>query len=107
MEIWLANLEPVKGSEHGKIRPVVIISGNLMNDNLPIIISCPLSTIIKNYAGCVFIEKNNVNNLNADSEIISFQVRALSKQRFTKKIGQITPQQLEKVIEGVNDAFIL
>ncbi|HBB93598.1 MAG TPA: transcription elongation factor GreAB, partial [Bacteroidales bacterium] len=33
-EIWMADLNPVHGSEQQGIRPVVIISGNAMNDNL-------------------------------------------------------------------------
>lgn len=32
-EIFWANLEPVKGSEQGGFRPVLIISNNLMNEN--------------------------------------------------------------------------
>jgi mRNA interferase MazF len=43
-EIWLVDLNPVKGSEQRGIRPVVIVSGNAMNDNLQICIVCPLSS---------------------------------------------------------------
>jgi len=32
-EIWYANLEPVMGREQNGVRPVVIISGNNLNDN--------------------------------------------------------------------------
>ena len=42
-EIWLADLNPVKGSEQRGVRPVVILSGNSMNANLDICIVCPLS----------------------------------------------------------------
>jgi mRNA interferase MazF len=50
-EIWVVDLNPVKGSEQKGIRPVVVISGNAMNDHLNIAIVCPLTTQIKNYAG--------------------------------------------------------
>jgi mRNA interferase MazF len=55
-EIWRADLNPVKGSEQKGIRPVVIISGNAMNDNLGICIICCLSLKIKNYAGCLVLK---------------------------------------------------
>jgi len=45
-EIWLVDLNPVKGSEKEGLRPVVIVSGNAMNDNLPICIVYPLSSKI-------------------------------------------------------------
>ncbi|MCF8359770.1 MAG: type II toxin-antitoxin system PemK/MazF family toxin [Prolixibacteraceae bacterium] len=31
-EIWLVNLNPVKGSEQKGLRPAVIISGNVLNN---------------------------------------------------------------------------
>lgn len=35
-ENWLVDLNPIKGSEQRGVRPVVIVSGNAMNDNLGI-----------------------------------------------------------------------
>jgi mRNA interferase MazF len=104
-EIWFADLEPIKGSEQGKIRPVVIISGNSMNNNFSVVIACPLSSAIKNYEGCVSIPKSKSNGLNADSEIITFQVRSISKSRLKTKIGSINDEQLRKTIEGLNDVL--
>jgi mRNA interferase MazF len=102
-DIYYADLNPIKGSEQRGIRPVVIISGNAMNDNLDICIVCPLSSKIKNYAGCLILPKDKMNKLKEDSEIITFQIRAVSKIRLTKKIGEITNEQLEEVIEGLNE----
>jgi mRNA interferase MazF len=102
-EIWLADLEPVKGSEQGKTRPIVIISGNTMNTHFPVVIVCPLSSTIKNYEGCVVISKNKLNGLTVDSEVISFQVRTVSKERLLKKLGVITNTQLSLVVNGLND----
>lgn len=50
-EIWQANLNPSKGSEQAGFRPVVILSGNLLNQHLPVVITAPLTTRIKNYKG--------------------------------------------------------
>jgi mRNA interferase MazF len=104
-EIWLTDLEPVKGSEQGKVRPVVIISGDTLNTNLPIVIVCPLSSVIKNFETCVVINKSSENGLSSDSEIISFQMRSVSKQRLIRKLGNITNSELNQVIEGINDVL--
>ena len=102
-EIWLADLNPSVGSEQMGIRPVVIISGNAMNDNLGISIICPLSSKIKQYAGCLVLTPDSKNGLDLESEVISFQVRAISQSRLTRKIGEITIEQLEKLRIGLNE----
>ncbi len=43
-DIWLANLNPSKGTEPGKIRPVVIVQTDLLNDSHLSTIICPIST---------------------------------------------------------------
>jgi mRNA interferase MazF len=105
-DIYWAELDPVKGREQKGKRPVVIISGNAMNDNLDIVICCPLSSSVKNYVGCVRLNKNSVNKLKADSEIITFQLRTVSKSRLTKKIGEITTAELKDVIRGLNEILV-
>lgn len=102
-EIWYANLNPVKGSEQKGFRPVVIISGNVVNEYLKIVIACPLTAQIKNYKGNIVLEPDAINGLSAKSEILIFHVRSISKERLIKKIGQISEKQLEKLKDGLND----
>ncbi|MES2732053.1 MAG: type II toxin-antitoxin system PemK/MazF family toxin [Bacteroidota bacterium] len=43
-QIWWANLDPARGTEAGKIRPVVILQTDLLNDvGHPSSIVCPLT----------------------------------------------------------------
>jgi mRNA interferase MazF len=102
-EIWYADLNPVKGSEQKGFRPVVIISGNVVNEYLKIVIACPLTTKIKNYKGNIVLEPNIKNGLSAKSEILIFHVRSISKERLIKKIGQISEKQLEKLKDRLTD----
>jgi len=102
-EIWLADLNPVKGSEQRGIRPVVVLSGNAMNSNLDVCIVCPLSSKIKNYAGCLVLKIDAVNGLEVDSEIITFQIRTISGQRLIRKLGEITVKQFDIVKHGLNE----
>ena len=55
-EIWRAYLNPSVGSEQSGLRPVVIISGNALNNNLNVVIACLLTSRIKNYKGNVILE---------------------------------------------------
>jgi len=104
-EIYFANLDPIKGKEQKGKRPVVVISGNTMNKNFGVAVVCPISSKIKDYAGCVKLKKNKVNNLSEDSEIITFQVRTISKERMIKKIGEITDAELKEIIYSLNEVF--
>lgn len=104
-DIYWAELNPVKGSEQSGKRPVLVISGNSMNEHLGVVITCPLSTALKSYPGSVLIPKNKQNGLSKDSEVITFQVRTVSKARLSKKIGKITKIQLQNVIRGLNEVL--
>jgi len=105
-DIWMADLNPVQGSEQQGIRPVVIVSGNAMNDHLGICIVCPLTSKIKNYAGGIVLYKNNINGLEQKSEVITFQIRAISKERLISKLGELSKVQLETVKKGLNEILI-
>jgi mRNA interferase MazF len=102
-DIWMADLNPVKGSEQQGTRPVVIVSGNAMNDNLGICIVCSLTTKIKNYAGGIVLYKDEINHLEQDSEVITFQIRAISKERLIRKLGELTQVQLDTVKMGLSE----
>jgi len=100
-DIYLARLEPTEGSEQSGTRPVVVISGNTMNRYFDLVIVCPLSSKIKNYAGCVKLKKNMLNGLEVDSEIITFQIRTISKARLTKRLGKISGEEFTELLSGL------
>lgn len=102
-EIWFANLSPVEGSEQKGFRPVVIISGNMLNKHLKIVIACPLTTKIKNYKGNVVLTPTKKNGLSKTSEILTFHVRSISKGRLEKKIGNITNKELTQLKHGLEE----
>ena len=106
-EIWFADLNPTKGSEQSGIRPVVVISGDTMNSYAKLSFICPLSSKIKNYSGTIVLPKTSQNGLTSDSEVLVFQMRVITKDRFLNKIGKITEAQLEEIIEELNGLFEL
>ncbi len=102
-EIWYTNLNPIKGREQAGHRPVVIVSGNVVNSYLDIVIAMPLTTIIKNYKGDIVLHPNSINGLSQPSEVLIFHIRSLSKDRLEKKIGTITSDELAELKEGLDD----
>ncbi len=106
-EIWLADLEPVKGSEQGGKRPVVVISGDTLNTTLPISICCPLSSKIKKYPATLLLQPTEENGLETESEIIVFQVRTIAQSRLIKKVGIITPEEGHQILLFLEDLCTL
>jgi mRNA interferase MazF len=102
-EIWYADLNPVKGSEQKGTRPVVIISGNLMNEYLNTVICCPITSKVKNYKGDVVLQPGKTNGLKQASEILTAHIRSVSKERLVRRIGTISKNELEQVKEGLSD----
>lgn len=104
-ELWYADLNPVKGSEQSGLRPVVIVSGNLANTYLNTVICCPLTSKIKNYKGNVVLVPSSSNKLKQASEILTFHIRSLSKERLVKKIGSISEEQLHEIKKGFDEIW--
>jgi mRNA interferase MazF len=102
-EIWYANLNPSKGSEQAGFRPVVIVSGNLLNEHLPVVIVMPLTTKIKNYKGNPVLKPSKVNGLKNESEMLVFHIRSVSKDRLVEKLGNTEPSELEGAVKTLND----
>ncbi len=102
-EIWYADLNPVKGSEPSGFRPVVVISGNLLNEYLNVVIVVPLTTQIKNYKGNPILSPNKLNGLKKESEMLIFHVRSVAKDRLIERIGNIDTSQLEQAHKTLND----
>lgn len=106
-EIWISDLNPVIGSEQAGRRPVVILSGNLMNKFLQVVITAPLTSQIKNYQGNPIIQPSSSNGLKLESELMIFHVRSISKDRLIEKVGNISDQELRQALETLQDLTTL
>ena len=102
-DIFLANLEPAKGSEQGGIRPVLIIQNDISNKHSPVtIISAITSKIFeKEYPTNVFVSKED-SKLDKDSTVLLNQIRTIDSSRLMKKIGLLdnfTMNQVDMAIK--------
>ena len=104
-DIVIVNLNPKKDDEVGKIRPAIIISGNEENEILDTVVLLPLSTdlIEDMYPYRIRILKRE--NLKKDSDVLVNQIRTLSKKRVDKKIGKISENEYNFIIEALCKNF--
>ncbi len=91
-EIWLANLNPSKGTEPGKIRPVVVLQSDLLNEVNHSTIIASITTNVKPDFKLKQIQLDP-NQLDKPSAILVDQIRAIDNQRFISKIGKLTKKQ--------------
>jgi len=77
----------------------------LANEYLKTVICCPLTIKVKNYKGNVVLQPNSTNNLDKASEILTFHIRSISKERLVKKIGSISNEELHKIKSGFEDLW--
>ena len=100
-EIWLANLNPSKRpNEMGKVRPVVIWQGNILNhSDYPTVIVIPLSTQLIDDAEPIRMRIRQRESLDRDSDLIVTQVRAIDKERLIGKLGMLSTREIRKVRE--------
>lgn len=87
-EVWLANLDPVIGSEQGKVRPVLVISNEDVKKLLNSINVIPFTKKKKErivYPNEVLIPAGNFG-LKNESLILVHQIRTVDRKRLIRKL---------------------
>jgi mRNA interferase MazF len=95
-DIWLANLNPDKGTGPGKTKPVVVIQTNLLNEIHLSTIVCPITTNVKKEIELlrVHLKAGQLENI---SDILVDQIRAIDNKRLIKKLGQLNEDQKNRL----------
>jgi mRNA interferase MazF len=91
MGIFLADLNPVVGSEQKGRRPVLVVSDEDFNQVMPVVTILPITSLKKGrriYPNEVLIPKG-MGGLTADSIILAHQIRTISKTRLAKFLGVV------------------
>ena len=97
-EIWLAELNPVRGSEQAGTRPVLIIQTNAINRFTTTVLAIPFTTNLRRAAlpSCVQISAGE-GGLSEDSVALCHQLRVLDKTRLTRNLGTVGNETLIKI----------
>ena len=98
-DVFMANLEPVQGSEQGGARPIVVVSRDALNQFSPVIVVCSITDAAnkkKFYPSHVKVTAG-AGGLVLDSIVVCEQVRAISKNRLSRQIGKFDRQVMASI----------
>ncbi len=101
-EIWWADLNPARGREQAGIRPVLVISHDVFNQRSATVIALAL-TSQEPSAGFPLTLEIDSKKLPKQSWVKISQIRTLSTDRLSKRLGVVTPEELSAVIDGLNE----
>lgn len=94
--LYIADLDPVKGSEQGGRRPVLIVQNDAGNQHSPTVIIAAINSQKKpNQPTHVCLK--GVDVLPKDSMVLMEQIRTIDKSRLEEYIGKIGWELMEKV----------
>jgi mRNA interferase MazF len=90
-DVWIADLEPQRGTETGKVRPVLILQTNLLNNEHPSTVVCPITTNVEKESEILRVHiKKGTANLKVESDIMIDQIRAIDNRRLVNKVGELS-----------------
>jgi mRNA interferase MazF len=95
-------LNPVRGHEQAGTRPVLILSHDVFNERSGTILAAAITSQAQRAGFPLTYElKNAVQSKKAWIKIS--QIRTLSTERIGKRIGQVSPEELTEIVEGLNE----
>ena len=104
-DIYIANLNPFKGSEQGGTRPVLVLQNNDGNYFCPTLIVAPLSSKLKkpNLPTHFLLKKGR--GLMTDSIVELEQIKTIDKCRIKRYVGKITRTQMSGVEDAIRESL--
>ena len=103
-EVWPVDFDPAVGAEIRKVRPAVVVSIDAAG-RLPLRVVVPLTDWKPQYATYswfTLIAATAGNGLSKDSGADAFQVKSLSQNRFTQRIGAVTSVELDAIAAAIS-----
>lgn len=101
--VWLANLNPGRGTEPGKVRPVLIVQSQaLLDADHPSTLIVPMTSRLIDGAEPLRLRVTAQGGLEKDSDLLLDQVRAIDNRRLTQ--GPLLQCPLE-FMKQVDDAL--
>jgi mRNA interferase MazF len=99
--VW-ADLDPVRGREQAGLRPVVVLSEEVFNERSGTVIAVAV-TSQQPKAGFPLTVEITSARLPRRSWVKVGQIRTLSTARLGRRLGRLSPEEVEQVITGLNE----
>ena len=101
-EIRWADLNPTRGHEQAGLRPVLVLSHDVFNERSGTAIAVAITSQSQRAGFPLTLELTGLRLPKASWVKIS-QIRTLAVERLGKRLGRATPEQLARVVEGLNE----
>ena len=106
-DIYLANLNPYKGSEQGGKRPVIIIQNDVGNHYSPtVIVTAVTSRFFKKRALPTHVPLDNAE-LEKNLLALLEQIRTIDKSRLIRKIGRVPEEKMKEINQAIHVSLSL
>jgi mRNA interferase MazF len=99
--VW-ADLDPARGHEQAGMRPVVILSHDVFNERSGTVIALAVTSQPQRAGFPLTMELKKVR-LPKRSWVKISQVRTLSVDRLGTKLGRVTAEELDRLVDGLNE----
>lgn len=105
-DIFIADLNPVIGSEQGGVRPVVIVQNDRGNRFSPTVICAAMTSKLgkSDLPTHVWVSAKD-SGLRSDSLVLCEQIRTLEKRRLKSRAGRIDGLALRRVDDALLSAM--
>lgn len=101
-DIYMANLNPFKGSEQGGTCPVLVLQNNTGNLFCPTLIVAPLTTQVnKKKDQPTHYLLSGVCGLPEDSVALLEQIKTIDKSRVISYLGKVSKEEMRGVDEAI------
>jgi len=101
-DIRWADLNPTRGNEQAGLRPIVVISQDVFNERSGTVIAMAITSQPQR-AGFPLTLELGSKELPKRSWVKVSQIRTLSVERIGKRIGKTSPEELARLVEGLNE----
>lgn len=108
-EVWLANLNPRRGTEPGKTRPVLVVQAQTLIDaGHPSTLIIPLTTNLIEDAEPLRIRVHAQSSLRRDSDLLIDQLRAIDNRVLVKgPLSRLDEATMERVADALREVLEL
>lgn len=101
-DVFWADLAPTRGHEQGGQRPVLVLSHDVFNERSGTVIAMAITSQPQRTGFPLNLEIRSAK-LPKQSWIKISQIRTLSTERLGKKLGHVSSEELDRVIEGLTE----
>jgi mRNA interferase MazF len=101
-EVWLATLDPIRGSEQAGTRPVLVLQVDPLNELLRTVVIVPFTSNLRwsRFPFCTLVTAGE-GGLTSDTVALCHQVRVIDRSRLGRCLGAVSGETLRQVAHAL------